>query len=99
MHTETMIDLQTYFNLYTNQPPPEISNIMYYKVLSQRSDNKETLINIINDLYQEFVVNKKMKWIVLEGNQATYARLQKKCQSLGKGINHDRSLPYSVFML
>ena len=75
-HTETLIDLQTYFNLYTNQPPPEISNIIYYKVLSQRCDDKETLLNIINDLYQEFVVNNKKKWILLEGDQATYERLQ-----------------------
>ena len=75
-HAKTLIDFQTYFNLYTNQPPPEYSNIIYYKVLSQRCDDKETLLNIINDLYQEFVVTKKKKWILLKGDQATYERLQ-----------------------
>ena len=75
-HAKTLIDFQTYFNLYNNQPPPECSNIIYYKVLSQRCDDKETLLNIINDLYHEFVATKKKKWILLEGDQATYERLQ-----------------------
>ena len=75
-HTKTLIDFQTYFNLYTNQPSPECSNVIYYQVLSQRCDDKETLLNIINNLYQEFVVTKKKKWILLEGDQATYERLQ-----------------------
>lgn len=75
-HTKTLIDFQTYFNLYNNQPPPECSNIIYYEVFSQRCDDKETLLNVMNDLYQEFVVTKKKKWILLEGDQATYERLQ-----------------------
>ena len=75
-HSKTLIDLQTYFSLSTNLPQPEASNIIYYKVLSQRCDDKETLLNIINDLYQEFVLTKKKKWILLEGDQATYERLQ-----------------------
>ena len=75
-HTKTLIDFQTYFNLYNNQSPPECSNIIYYEVLSQRCDDKETLLNIISELYQEFVVTKKKKWIILEGDQATYERLQ-----------------------
>ena len=74
-HTKTLIDFQTYFNLYTNQPSPECLNVIYYQVLSQRCDDKETLLNIINNLYQEFVVTKKKKWILLEGDQATYERL------------------------
>ena len=71
-HTKTLIDFQTYFNLYNNQPTQECSNIIYYKVLSQRCDDKEMLLNVISDLYQEFVINKKKKWILLEGDQATY---------------------------
>ena len=75
-HSKTLIDLQTYFSLSTNLSQPEASNIIYYKVLSQRCDDKETLLNIINDLYQEFVLTKKKKWILLEGDQATYEHLQ-----------------------
>lgn len=82
-HTEIFIDLQTYFNLYTNQLPPEISNIIY---LSQRCDDKETLLNIINDLYQEFVVQNKKKWILLKGDQAIYERLQSIKEEYGNDL-------------
>lgn len=75
-HSKTLIDLQTYFSLSNNLPTPECSNVIYFKVLDQRCDDKETLLNIINDLYEEFIVPKKKEWVLLEGDQATYARLQ-----------------------
>ena len=75
-HSKTLIDLQTYFSLSNNLPTPECSNVIYFKVLDQKCDDKETLLNIINDLYEEFIVPKKKEWVLLEGDQATYARLQ-----------------------
>ena len=44
--------------------------------INQRCDDKEILLNIISELYQEFVVTKKTKWIILEGDPATYEHLQ-----------------------
>lgn len=71
-----LIGLQSYFILSQNLKAPECSNVLYYKVLDQRCDSKETLLNIIHDLYTEFVVTKLKKHILLEGDQATYERLQ-----------------------
>ena len=75
-HNKMLVDLQTYYSLSNHLPTPERSNIIYFKVLDQRCDDKETLINIISELYEEFVVLKKNKWVLLEGDQATYQRLQ-----------------------
>ena len=58
--TKTVIDFQTY-NLYANQSSPECSNVIYYQVLSQQCDDKETSLNITNNIYQECVVTKKTK--------------------------------------
>ncbi len=44
-------------NVLQNIPAPETSNIIYYKVLDQKCDNKETLLSIINDLYTTFILS------------------------------------------
>ena len=43
----------------------------YKKVLDQRCDDKETLLIIISELYEEFIVPKKTEWVLLESDQAT----------------------------
>lgn len=73
---ETILDHQSYFNLSNNLSKPECSNIIYFKVLDQKCDDKETLLNVISALYEEFIEQKQKKWILLEGDQATYERLQ-----------------------
>ena len=73
-HSITLIDLQTYYSLYNNISSPECSNIIYFNVLDQRCDDKETLLNVISELYEEFIVSKKKKYILLEGDQVTYQR-------------------------
>ena len=50
--------------------------MLYYKDLNQRCDDKETLLNVINDVYTEFISSHKKKHVFLEGDQATYERLQ-----------------------
>ena len=81
-HSETVIDLQSYLTVANNIKSPECSNVIYYKVLNQRCDNKETLLNVINDVY---IHNKKH--VFLEGDQATYERLQ----SIKREYGHDLS--------
>ena len=74
-HTRaTFLDLQTYYSLYYNVPESKCSNVIYYKVLHQRCDDKETLLNIVNQLYLELVA-KNIKCVLLEGDQATYKSL------------------------
>ena len=75
-HTCSMVDFQTFFSLSNNLVKVERSNIVYYKVLDQKCDDKETLLSIINDLYNEFIATNKQTLVLLEGDQATYERLQ-----------------------
>ena len=75
-HSEVLIDFQTYFSLSKNLQAPECSNIIYLKVLDKKCDNKETLLCVVNDVYEEFILGQKKEWILLEGDQATYERLQ-----------------------
>ena len=60
-HENTLIDFTTYFSLSNQVPQPEQSNIIFFKVLDQRCDDKETLLNVINDMFVEFVQSGKKK--------------------------------------
>ncbi len=77
-NSTVLIDFQTYFTLYNDLQSPERprTNIIYYQVIDQKCDNKETLMNVINSLYAEFIKTNQKKWIILEGDQDTYNRLQ-----------------------
>ena len=75
-HTKDLINLQMYYNLSQDIPAPEPSNIIYYKVIDAKCDNKETLLSIINNLYSEYVLTRKKSYVILEGDQMTYKRIQ-----------------------
>ena len=75
INSGTLTSLQMYYCLSNNVPTPTKSTIVYYKVLDQTCDNKETLLSVINDLYTEFILSGKKTHLVLEGDQATYERL------------------------
>ncbi len=69
-----MVSFQSYISLASKITKPECSNIIYYGVLQQRCDDKETLLDIINCILS--LVPQRKKHILLEGDQATYERLQ-----------------------
>jgi len=70
-----ILDIQGFLTMYNNIQSPLPSDIVYYKVLDQKCDNKDTLLNVISDLQNEFILKHRTKYIVLEGDQATYERL------------------------
>ena len=83
-------ELSTHYILHqvaNNQHDNITLNIYYFSLtyiqhshtrmlLDQRCDDKETLLNVISELYEEFIVPKRTEWVLLEGDQATYQRLQ-----------------------
>ncbi len=73
---EILLDFQTYLSLSQNLQPPEVSNIIYHSILDQKADNNETLLSVINTLHADFIVRQRKQWVVLEGDAATYQRLQ-----------------------
>ena len=42
----------------------------------QKADNKQTLLAIVNNLYEEFIVKEGHKWVMVEGDAKTYDILQ-----------------------
>ena len=72
----SLIDLQSYYSLFMDIPSPENSNVIYFMLLNQRCDNKETLLNVISELHTEFIASKKKMYLLLEGDQVTYECLQ-----------------------
>lgn len=83
----TLIDLQTYYSLSNDVPSPECSNIIYLTVLDQRCDDKETLLNLINELHKELIVSKRKKYLLVEGDQVTYEKLQSIKREYGNDLN------------
>ena len=69
------IDLQSYVTLYDNLNSPEVSNIIYLNVFDQKADNKQTLLAIVNNSYEEFMVEGH-KWVMVKGDAKTYKILQ-----------------------
>ena len=76
LHKVTLVDLQTYFSLSQDIQFPECSNIIYYTVLDQKCDDKETLLKVISDLHKEYILTGKKTYVFVEGDQVTYERLQ-----------------------
>ena len=85
--SDTVIDLQSYLTLANNIKAPECSNIIYYTVLHQRCDSKETLLSVINNMYTEFIHTGKKKQIFVEGDQVTYERLQSIKREYGQDLS------------
>ena len=53
---KSLVGFINFYSLRNHLPSPEKSNIIYYRVLDQKCDDKETLLNIIiNDLYVQFM--------------------------------------------
>lgn len=75
-HDQTILDLKAYLTLFHNIPTQECSNIIYHKVIDQHCDDKATILGIVSELHEEFIASDKMKWLLVEGDQATYNRLQ-----------------------
>ena len=48
--------------------------------------NKESLLNVINELHTEFILSKRKKYILLEGDQLTYERVQSVKKEYGNDL-------------
>ena len=81
-----LLDSQSYLGLSRNQQPPEISNTAYLQVLDKKADDKHTILTIINQLHQEFIIFMQKKWLVFEGDAVTYERIQSRKLEYGSEL-------------
>ena len=83
--TSAMITFQDYFDT-TRATHTEKSNIAYYKVLDAVADNRETVLNLLNDLYDKFIRHQARDYLVLAGDQKLYQVFQSLKQEYEGGL-------------
>ena len=65
------LSIQDYFSL-TRTTHTEKSQIAYLEVMDSVADRKDTVMQLLHDLQQRFIVGQNMKWLVLEGDAKLY---------------------------
>ena len=73
--SKTFLDIQEYLSL-TRATHSEKSNILYLDVMDAKSDSKDTLMAMLQDLYQEFIIEQGRQHLVVEGDAKIYKLLQ-----------------------
>ncbi len=69
------MSIQDYFSL-TRVTHTERSQVVYLEVMDAVADNKDTIIQMLHDLHQEFICDRSMQWLVVEGDAKVYDILQ-----------------------
>lgn len=54
----------------------ECSNVVYFDVLSEKADNKATLLRMVSRIHHTFITELKQKWVLAVGDAKTYDILQ-----------------------
>ena len=72
---KTFLNLQDYLSL-TRTNHMERSNVLYLDVMDAKSDSKDTLMSMLQDLHQDFVVERGHQYLVVEGDTKIYELLQ-----------------------
>ena len=86
------ISIQDYFNM-TRATHTEKSQVAYLEALS---DSKDTLLELVHDLFANFIKDQTREYLVVEGDQKLYEVLQSLTFEYGRGLgnSHSRRLAY-----
>ena len=72
---QPFINLQDYFNL-TRVTHTERSQVAYLEVMDAISDRRDTLTELLHDLYIKLIKDQEREYLVIEGDQKLYEVLQ-----------------------
>ena len=65
--------LQSLFNCVRQQSKTsEESKVVYMHISSERTDSKITLITVLSQMYETFVIEQNQKWLIVVGDAKTY---------------------------
>ena len=59
------LSLQEFVSISLSLPTPEVGQVKYIQVLDEISDNKDTILHVIRDLYDRYMVENGHKFVVL----------------------------------
>ena len=68
---EPLISIQEFFSL-VRTTHTEQSQVVYLEVMDAVADTKDTMMQLLHDLHEQFIVSQNMKWLVLEGDAKQY---------------------------
>ena len=68
---EPLISIQEFFSL-VRATHTEQSQVVYLEVMDAVADTKDTMMQLLHDLHEQFIVSQNMKWLVLEGDAKLY---------------------------
>ena len=85
---ENMVSMQTFCALCDGLcTPPEVANIAYVMVINEKADSKDTVLHVINELYNKHVRPHGKSFLVLEGDAKTYDIMQDIKSEYGTDLN------------
>ena len=73
--TETLTSMQEFLSLL-HPTHTEKSNVNYLKVMDAVADSKDTMMSMLQDLHQHFIVELKLEHLVVEGDAKLFEILQ-----------------------
>lgn len=82
-----MVHMQEFCALYDKHLQPDVADVVYVNVLDEKADDKDTVLNVINQLYNEHVRKQGKNFLVLEGDAKTYEIIQNIKEEYGKDLN------------
>ncbi len=63
-----LVGMQGFLAISTDADKPEVGHMKYLHVLNQVADNKDTLLQVISNVYSEYVCKHGNKFVVIEGD-------------------------------
>ncbi len=63
-----------------------MSNVVYVQIISEKADSKDTLIMVLGNLYQTFVIQMGQRWVIVVGDGKTYDLLHSLCVECGNHL-------------
>lgn len=77
----------------------EKSQVAYLEVLDAISDSKDTLLELLHDLFSKFIKDQTREYLVIEGDQKLYEVLQSLKFEYGKELDWAIPIPGDWHML
>ena len=88
---QSFISIQDFLSTCRNASVQR-SKVAYLRVMDAVADNKNTVLQLTHDLYQQFIADQKMKWLVIEGDAKVYEVLKALKTEYGEDLQW--MLPY-----
>ena len=87
----SFISIQAFLSTCRNSSAQR-SKVAYLRVMDAVADSKDTVLQLTHDLYQQFIFDQKMKWLVVEGDAKVYEVLKALKNEYGEELRW--MLPY-----